>query len=67
MQKFQKQNFGKRLWEKYMVLYYASQILNGKEKENNLWLRILPELENTVKSILQSIKEEQKNYAFALE
>jgi tetratricopeptide (TPR) repeat protein len=59
---FHHAEFGKRLQEQYMVLYYASQILNGKEKENNLRLRIPPELHTTVENVLKSIKEEQKRY-----
>ena len=55
--------FGKRLQEKYTVLYYASRILNGKENENNLRLRIPPELKTTVEDVLQSIKREQKKYS----
>jgi len=55
--------FGKRIQEQYTVLYYASQILNGKEKENNLRLRIPPELETTIEDVLQNIKDEQERYS----
>ena len=55
--------FGKRLQEQYAVLYYASQILNGKENENNLRLRIPPELQTTVDDVLKNIKSEQERYA----
>jgi energy-coupling factor transporter ATP-binding protein EcfA2 len=59
---FHHAEFGKRLQEQYTVLYYASQILNGKENENNLRLRIPPELQTTLDEILQKIKEEQDKY-----
>ncbi|MDR0865345.1 MAG: hypothetical protein LBO74_10515 [Candidatus Symbiothrix sp.] len=60
---FHHAEFGKRLQEQYTVLYYASQILNGKENENNLHLRIPPELQTTLKDVLQEIKREQERYA----
>ena len=60
---FHHAEFGERLREQYTVLYYASQILNGKGNENNLLLRIPPELESTVKDVLQSIEKEQERYS----
>jgi len=60
---FHHAEFGKRLQDKYTVLYYASQILNGKEKENNLKLRIPPELQTTVNDVLENIKSEQERYS----
>ena len=54
--------FGKRLREQYAVLYYVSQILNGKDKEDNLRLRIPPELESTVESVLKRIEIQKKRY-----
>jgi len=60
---FHHAEFGKRLQEQYTVLYYVSQILNGKENENNLRLRIPPELETPVKDVLQNIKNEQERYS----
>ncbi|MDR0232916.1 MAG: tetratricopeptide repeat protein [Dysgonamonadaceae bacterium] len=60
---FHHAEFGKRLQEQYTVLYYVSQILNGKEKENNLLLRIPPELQSTVDDVLQNIKSEQERYS----
>jgi len=45
------------------VLYYASQKINGRENENNLWLRIPPELETTVEDVLKNIEKEQKRYS----
>ena len=55
--------FGKRLREQYKVLYYISQILVGKGNENNLLLRIPPEMESTVTDVLKHIEEEQKRYS----
>ena len=60
---FHHAEFGTRLQEQYVVLYYVSQVLNGKEKENNLLLRIPPELQTTVDDVLQHIKNEQERYA----
>jgi hypothetical protein len=60
---FHHAEFGKRLQEQYAVLYYASQILNGKENENNLRLRIPPELQTTLEDVLQKIKAEQEMYS----
>ncbi|MDR0799152.1 MAG: tetratricopeptide repeat protein [Dysgonamonadaceae bacterium] len=59
---FHHATFGKRLQEQYTALYYVSQILNGKQNENNLWLRIPPELKSTVQDIQQAIEEKQKKY-----
>jgi len=52
---------GKQLQEQYTVLYYACLILNGYT-ENNLMLKIPPELESTVKDVLEDIKTHQKYY-----
>jgi len=60
---FHHTEFGKRLQEQYTVLYYVNQILNGKENENNLKLRIPPELESTVEDVLRKIKTEQDRYS----
>jgi tetratricopeptide (TPR) repeat protein len=60
---FHHAEFAKRLQEQYTVLYYASLILNGKENENNLLLRIPPELQTTVEDVLQNIKNEQERYS----
>ena len=59
---FHHEEFGKRLREQYKVLYYVCQKLSGKENENNLRLRIPPELESTVEDVLQKIKAEQERY-----
>jgi len=60
---FHHAEFGERLRGQYTVLYYVSQILNGKGNENNLRLRIPPELESTVDAVLENIEKEQKRYS----
>ena len=60
---FHHAEFGKRLRAQYTVLYYISQILNGKKKENNLLLRIPPELQTTVENVFRKIKYEQERYS----
>ena len=60
---FHHAEFCRRLQAKYTVLYYVSQILNGKENDNNLMLRIPPELLTTVDDLLQHIKQEQLRYS----
>jgi adenylate kinase family enzyme len=59
---FQHPEFGNDLQKKCTVLYYVSQILNGKANENNLTLRIPPELESTVQDVLNEIETQQKFY-----
>jgi hypothetical protein len=59
---FENAEFGNKLQEQYKPLYYACQILNGKANENNLMLRIPPELNSTVKAILDEIEEQQEFY-----
>ncbi|MDR3286197.1 MAG: AAA family ATPase [Prevotellaceae bacterium] len=59
---FEHAEFGNKLQEHYKPLYYACRILNGKANENNLILRIPPELDSTVKAILNRIEELQKFY-----
>jgi hypothetical protein len=56
-QLFHHSEFGNKLQEQYKPLYYACQILNGKaNEENNLMLRIPPELDSTVKIKLRNCK-----------
>jgi tetratricopeptide (TPR) repeat protein len=59
---FEHAEFGNKLQEQYKPLYYVCRILNGKADENNLMLRIPPELDSTVKAILNRIEELQKFY-----
>jgi DNA-binding transcriptional regulator GbsR (MarR family) len=60
---FEHAEFGNKLQEQYKPLYYICLILNGKANENNLMLRIPPELDSTVKAILNKIEELQQFYA----
>jgi type III secretion system FlhB-like substrate exporter len=57
---FHHKEFGASLKEKYLPLYYATELLTGKE--NNIELRIPPELQETVNDILKYIAERQKVY-----
>ena len=60
---FHHAEFGERLREQYTILYYVSQIINGKENENNLQLRVPPEMESTVGKVLEMIIAEQERYS----
>ncbi|MDR2773397.1 MAG: tetratricopeptide repeat protein, partial [Tannerella sp.] len=51
--------FGEKLQAQYTVLYYVCLILNNK-KEDNLMLKIPPELDSTVNDVLTKIKYMQK-------
>lgn len=53
---FNHPEFGKKLQDKYKVLYYTCLILNDK-KEDNLLLKIPPELEMPVKDVLKRIED----------
>jgi hypothetical protein len=58
---FNHPEFGQKLQEQYTVLYYVSQILNNKE-DNNLRLRIPPELNSTINNVIEGIKAAQEYY-----
>jgi tetratricopeptide (TPR) repeat protein len=58
---FNHPEFGQKLQEQYTVLYYASQILNNRE-DDNLRLKIPPELKATVKDVLKEINILQEFY-----
>jgi TPR repeat protein len=53
---------GIELQKRYNPLYYAVQILTNK-MDNNLLLRIPPEIMSTVKDIVENVKENQNFYA----
>jgi NACHT domain/Tetratricopeptide repeat len=59
---FEDKDFGQNLRDKYQLLYYATLILNNKT-EDNLLLRIPPDVMPTVESIVQKAKEKQAFYA----
>jgi TPR repeat protein/DNA-binding HxlR family transcriptional regulator len=60
---FHHAEIGKNLQEKYMVLYYVTLIINN-QLENNLMLRIPPELQTTIDDVITKIKERQKIYGY---
>ena len=53
--------FGEQLQHQYAVLYYVCMILNGYT-DNNLMLKIPPELESTINDVLETIKDSQELY-----
>jgi hypothetical protein len=59
---FQHIELGAQLQEKYMVLYYVTQLLTSPQDEN-LRLRIPPELQSTIDEVLEKIINEQKRYS----
>lgn len=59
---FQNAEFGAQLQERYMVLYYVTLLLTNPQDEN-LRLRIPPELQSTIDEVLGKIINEQKRYS----
>jgi len=59
---FQHAEFGQQLQEKYMVLYYVTLLLTSPQDEN-LRLRIPPELQSTIDEVLEKIAKQQQLYA----
>ena len=59
---FESEAHGKELRERYTLLYYAVLILLNKT-ENNLLLRIPPEVLPTVQGIVAQVREKQAFYA----
>jgi len=60
---FGHKEFGKILQDKYSVLYYACLLLNNKT-EDNLELRIPPEIKPTIDEVINKIYEKQKFYGY---
>jgi len=60
---FHHPEIGKILQDKYMVLYYVTLIIKN-QLENNLMLRIPPELEGTIEDVIQKIKNRQAVYGY---
>lgn len=60
---FQNEDFGKMLQEKYTVFYYACLLLN-KSQDENLALRIPPELQATIDDVLAKINERAAFYGY---
>ncbi len=59
---FQNQELGVKLQEKYVVLYYATQLICNVQDEN-LKLRIPPEIQSTIDNVLAKISQQQQLYA----
>ncbi|MDP2724607.1 MAG: AAA family ATPase [Bacteroidales bacterium] len=60
---FKNQVFGKEVQEKYAILYYVTLILN-KVQDDNLFLKIPPELQSTIDDVLLKIEANQKLYGY---
>ena len=60
---FNHEDFGKTLQDKYSVLYYSCLLLNNKI-EDNLELRIPPEIKPTIDEVINQIYEKQKFYGY---
>ena len=60
---FLNEEFGQMLQDKYVVLYYVSLLLN-KSQDENLALRIPPELQSTIDDVLLKIKERAEFYGY---
>lgn len=60
---FQSESFGKELKDRYAILYYATLILNNS-KEENLELKIPPEISSTVNDVIKEILDRQKIYGY---
>jgi len=54
---------GQRLQDKYKALHYVCLLLN-KKTEDNLTLRIPPEIRPTIDEIIDDIMEEEKRYGY---
>ncbi len=62
---FSNPEFDQMLQEKYTVLYYVSLLLN-KSQDENLALRIPPELQSTIDDVMLKIKERAEFYGYNL-
>lgn len=60
---FEDEKLGKELQEKFTILYYVTRILN-KVPDNNLLLKIPPELQSTIDDVLHTIVTKQKFYGY---
>lgn len=58
---FQNADLGVELQERYMVLYYVTMLLNNLQDEN-LKLRIPPELQSTIEDVHNKISAQQELY-----
>jgi ribosomal protein S25 len=60
---FNNSEFGHELQDKFTVLYYATLILN-KVQDDNLLLKIPPELQRVLAEVLTKIETQQKMYGY---
>jgi len=60
---FQNEESGKMIQEKYTVIYYACLLLN-KNQDENLALKIPPELQATIDDVLEKINERAEFYGY---
>lgn len=60
---FESKEFGKMLQEKYTVLYYVALLLKNHHEEN-LALRIPPELKSTIDDVISKINEREHFYGY---
>jgi hypothetical protein len=54
---------GKTLQEKFKILHYVCLLSNNKT-ENNLSLRIPPEIKTTINEVIEYIAEKRKFYGY---
>ena len=59
---FQNPELGMQLQEKYSVLHYVTLLLNNVHDEN-LKLRIPPEIQSTIDDVLEKIAQQQQYYS----
>lgn len=57
---FEDEVVGKKLQQEFPQFYYASQLLYGKGGDENIDLKIPPEIKETVEQLIGHIKEKQK-------
>ena len=60
---FQHKEIGIKLKDKYSIIFYVALILNNS-KEENLQLKIPPEIILTVEEVIEEIKDRQKFYGY---
>jgi len=59
---FQNQEMGMQLQEKYLVLHYVTLLLNNVHDEN-LKLKIPPEIQSTINEVLEKIAQQQQKFS----
>jgi TPR repeat protein len=63
MKLFNNQEFGKQLQDKYKVMYYVAQKLTDTNDEN-LDLRIPPEIKSTIDDVMARVAEKERFYGY---